>query len=59
MNLPDGSVEAVFEGDEAAVERMVAWCRQGPPSARVAGVVVNRGEYRGEFAYFAIRRRQG
>jgi acylphosphatase len=58
MNLPDGSVEAVFEGDEAAVERVVAWCRRGPPSARVTGVAVDRGGYRGEFADFAIRRRQ-
>lgn len=34
-NLPDGRVEAVFEGDDAAVERMVAWCRNGPAGARV------------------------
>jgi acylphosphatase len=57
-NLPDGSVEALFEGDEGAVERVVAWCREGPPAARVTGVVVNRGEYRGEFADFAIGRWQ-
>ena len=34
-NRHDGSVEAVFEGDPAAVDRMVAWTRQGPPRARV------------------------
>jgi acylphosphatase len=34
-NLPDGSVEAVFEGDAQAVERVLAFCRQGPPHARV------------------------
>jgi len=34
-NLPDGRVEAVFEGEAAAVERMVAWTRQGPARARV------------------------
>lgn len=34
-NRPDGSVEAVFEGPPAAVERAVAFCRRGPPSARV------------------------
>lgn len=34
-NLPDGGVEAVFEGPRAAVERAVAWCRTGPQAARV------------------------
>jgi acylphosphatase len=34
-NGPDGDVEAAFEGDEAAVTAMLAWCRDGPPSARV------------------------
>ena len=30
-NLPDGSVGAVFEGEEHDVAAMVQWCRQGPP----------------------------
>jgi acylphosphatase len=34
-NLPDGRVEAEFEGSQAAVDRMVAWCHDGPPRARV------------------------
>jgi acylphosphatase len=34
-NLPDGSVEVVAEGRRAEVERLVAWCRRGPPAARV------------------------
>jgi acylphosphatase len=34
-NNPDGTVEAVFEGDPAAVERLVALTREGPPGARV------------------------
>jgi acylphosphatase len=32
-NLPDGAVEVVATGDSAAVERLVEWCRRGPPSA--------------------------
>jgi acylphosphatase len=40
-NLADGAVEAVFEGPLAAVEAMVAWCREGPPMARVTAVDVN------------------
>jgi acylphosphatase len=40
-NTPDGAVEAVFEGDAAAVEAVVSWCRTGPPLARVTGVEVS------------------
>lgn len=39
-NTPDGRVEAWFEGDRDGVERMVGWCRQGPPGARVTDVEV-------------------
>jgi acylphosphatase len=39
-NRMDGTVEAVFEGPEAAVERMVRWCHQGPPRAHVDEVEV-------------------
>lgn len=34
-NLADGSVEAVFQGTPLRVDQMVAWCRNGPPAARV------------------------
>jgi acylphosphatase len=37
-NLPDGRVEAVFEGEPAAVERLVRWVRRGPERAQVTGV---------------------
>jgi acylphosphatase len=40
-NRSDGRVEAVFEGSSLAVEGMVAWCRQGPPSARVDALEVS------------------
>ena len=39
-NEPDGTVGALFEGDPHAVDRLVAWCRLGPPRARVARVDV-------------------
>jgi acylphosphatase len=39
-NAPDGTVEAVFEGDGAAVESMVRWCREGPRGAVVERVEV-------------------
>jgi acylphosphatase len=47
-NLADGRVEAVFEGPDAAVTRMVAWCHDGPSRARVDGVEVQHEEPTGE-----------
>ncbi|HEY4581665.1 MAG TPA: acylphosphatase [Lysobacter sp.] len=37
-NLPDGRVEVVVHGDAAAIDRLAAWLRHGPPLARVDGV---------------------
>ena len=37
-NRTDGSVEILAEGDPAAIDRLVAWCREGPPLARVRSV---------------------
>jgi acylphosphatase len=39
-NLPDGQVEAVFEGRAEDVDRLVAWARHGPARAVVAHVAV-------------------
>jgi acylphosphatase len=39
-NLPDGSVEAAFEGAPDAVERLVAFARSGPPDADVREVEI-------------------
>jgi acylphosphatase len=56
MNLPDGSVEGCFEGEEAGVEALIDWCRSGPDWADVEHVAVRKEEYRGEFDSFEIRR---
>ncbi len=53
-NQPDGTVEAVFEGDRDRVDAIVEWCREGPPHADVAEVTVNREDYTGEFKGFDI-----
>ena len=34
-NLPDRSVEAVLQGDRGAVERVIAFMKEGPPGAMV------------------------
>jgi acylphosphatase len=39
-NRADGSVEAVAEGDDAAVAALIRWCHHGPPAARVDYVEV-------------------
>lgn len=54
-NLHDGSVEAVLEGEEEAVKKVVEWSRRGPPGALVKKVQVDWEEYRGEFEGFVIR----
>jgi acylphosphatase len=40
-NRWDGAVEALFEGEAAAVDAMLDWCRKGPPMAYVTGVEVS------------------
>jgi acylphosphatase len=39
-NRQDGSVEAVIQGEQGAVDRVVGWSRRGPSSARVTDVEV-------------------
>jgi acylphosphatase len=46
-NRPDGTVEAVFEGDGDAVERLVEWMRDGPRGASVSRTEVNEEEPEG------------
>jgi acylphosphatase len=54
-NLPDGRVEAVFEGPARAVQAIVDWCRQGPSGARVTEVEVADEESEG-LDTFEVRR---
>lgn len=46
-NLPDGRVEAVFEGPQDAVEAMIDWCHQGSRAARVSNVKVEYAQPEG------------
>jgi acylphosphatase len=54
-NTPDGSVETHIQGDDEAVEQMLAWCRQGPPGARVDYVDISEAFVQEEFRSFSIR----
>ena len=53
-NVPDGTVEAIFEGDADAVERLVAFCYEGPRGAEVDRVDVFAEEPEG-LAGFRVR----
>lgn len=53
-NLPDGSVEAVFEGEENALRKMLAWCRVGPTGAQVVRVEERWGATTNGFEDFSV-----
>ena len=53
-NLPDGRVEAVFEGEEQRVKTIVDYCRHGPSAAKVENVEVKHEDYKGEFSDFEL-----
>lgn len=50
-NLADGRVEAVFEGDRAAIQQMLQWCHRGPSAAIVDDVVVTEVELTGSDSF--------
>jgi len=54
-NLPDGTVEAVAEGREEAVESFSAWCQEGPPGAIVTNVRITREAPEGKGSGFEVR----
>jgi len=58
-NLMDGRVEAIIEGNESSVEKMLEWCHHGPRGAWVNNVDVRWEEPTGEFTGFEIRMSYG
>jgi acylphosphatase len=55
-NLDDGRVEVLAEGERGAVESLIRWCHQGPPSAEVTGVEVAWQPFAGDLGPFSVRR---
>lgn len=53
-NLPDGRVEFLICGAEAAVHQLEAWLHEGPPAAEVSGVEVEQVPWQ-EMEGFATR----
>ena len=54
-NLSNGDVEVVAEGGEAALQKMIDWCRRGPAGARVDQVEIKWEEPTNQFDHFQIR----
>jgi acylphosphatase len=54
-NLPDGRVEALFEGPSQRVREMVRWCEQGPPHAAVENVDVEFDTAQEDLSGFEVR----
>jgi acylphosphatase len=45
-NIPDGSVEAILEGEESNVSKVIEWANKGPIGARVDSVKVDKLQVR-------------
>jgi acylphosphatase len=54
-NVADGRMEALFEGEDENVDKMLDWCRIGPPAAWVENVIVTEKPHSGEFKDFTIK----
>jgi acylphosphatase len=54
-NMPDGRVECLFEGEKEEVEKIIEFCRQGPPAAHVDDVEIQWEEWKEEFDDFQIK----
>jgi len=56
-NRADGSVEALLQGDDASVDRLIAWARRGPPLAQVGALEEQSVEPGLERLYLGFERR--
>ncbi|KER06099.1 Acylphosphatase protein [Marine Group I thaumarchaeote SCGC AAA799-E16] len=53
-NLKDGRVEAILEGNEENVSRLVEWAHAGPANAIVEDVEIRNEKFTGEFSKFDV-----
>ncbi len=54
-NLPDGRVEAVFEGEEQQVRELIERCKEGPRSGYVKNLEQQEEKEKGAFTDFEVR----
>jgi acylphosphatase len=53
-NLADGTVEALFEGEDEKVKEILELCKIGPPLAKVKRIEVEKEKFKNEFQDFEI-----
>jgi acylphosphatase len=53
-NLYDERVEAMLEGEQEQVDKLISYLHEGPESALVTDVEVAYEDYTGQFTSFAI-----
>jgi len=53
-NTFDGKVEAVFEGEEKNIDKMIQWCHEGPNLSKVTDVNITSEKYLGEYKDFKV-----
>jgi len=56
MNCRDSTVEVVAEGKRERLEKLISWCRSGPPGAQVKEVRAEWEVSKEEFQSFFIKR---
>jgi acylphosphatase len=54
-NLPDGRVEALFEGNKTAINRLLGTLKIGPPHSKIEDVTVEYETYKSEFSDFQVK----
>ncbi|MFH1638602.1 MAG: acylphosphatase [Candidatus Woesearchaeota archaeon] len=54
-NKEDGTVEAIFEGDDDDIDEIIEFCKEGPRGAQIDDVEVEEEEYKEEFEDFEVR----
>ena len=54
-NMPDGRVEALFEGPANAVQEMLDWCEEGPSQATVEDVDAEHESAEEDLEGFEVR----
>ena len=53
-NLPDGDVRIVAEGTAESLEKLIEWCKEGPPHAEVDSVECRWLPPEGRFVDFRV-----
>jgi len=54
-NMSNGRVEAVFEGEDRDVTKMIEFCRRGPPAAKVTSIEVRKEPYSDKYVDFETK----